>query len=85
MVRLRTPKSELVLPRLEAAGATVETQEDGAIIVTGLDAAAVGDAAFQAGAPVHELSTVEASLEEAFMELTRDDYEFHAHGLGASA
>jgi ABC-2 type transport system ATP-binding protein len=32
---------------------------------------------------VHELSLLEASLEEAFMELTRDDVEYHAHGGAA--
>jgi ABC-2 type transport system ATP-binding protein len=81
VVRLRTPQNQLVAPRLEAAGATVQAQPDGVILITGLEATAVGDIAFQAGVPVHELSPVEVSLEEAFMELTRDDFEFHAHGL----
>jgi ABC-2 type transport system ATP-binding protein len=84
VVRLRTPQAQLVLPHLEAAGASVQAQPDGAMVVTGLDVAAVGDIAFQAGAPVHELSAVEASLEEVFMELTKDDFEFQAQGLGAA-
>jgi len=84
VVRLRTPKAEVVVPRLQAAGGKVETNGDGAIVVTGLEAAAIGDIAFQAGVPVHELSPVEASLEEVFMELTRDDVEFHGGGVGAS-
>jgi ABC-2 type transport system ATP-binding protein len=83
VVRLRTPKAEVVVPRLQAAGGKVETNGDGAIVVTGLEAAAIGDIAFQAGVPVHELSPVEASLEEVFMELTRDDVEFHGGGVGA--
>ncbi|HTV11628.1 MAG TPA: ABC transporter ATP-binding protein [Acidimicrobiales bacterium] len=82
VVRLRTPRPEVVQPKLELAGASVTT-EDGALIINGLGAPAVGDIAFQAGVPVHELSPVEASLEEAFMELTRDDFEFKAHGLAA--
>jgi ABC-2 type transport system ATP-binding protein len=52
------------------------------MLVTGLDVTAVGDIAFQAGAPVHELAPVEASLEDVFMELTKDDFEFQAQGLG---
>jgi ABC-2 type transport system ATP-binding protein len=84
VVRLRTPQNQLVAPRLEAAGATVQAQPDGVILITGLEATAVGDIAFQAGVPVHELSPVEVSLEEAFMELTRDDFEFHAQGLGTA-
>jgi ABC-2 type transport system ATP-binding protein len=85
VVRLRTPKAEVVVPRLQAAGGKVETNGDGAIVVTGLEAAAIGDIAFQAGVPVHELSPVEASLEEVFMELTRDDVEFHGTGAGVIA
>jgi ABC-2 type transport system ATP-binding protein len=87
VVRLRSPKAELVVPRLVAAGGKIETggngEDDGSIVVTGLEAAAIGDIAFQAGAPVHELSPVEASLEDVFMELTRDDVEFHGTGAGA--
>ena len=77
-VRLRTPKDDVVTPHLVAAGATVEADGDGALMVTGLDPAAIGDITFAAGVPVYELSPQEASLEEAFMELTRDDVEFHA-------
>ena len=80
VVRLRTPMPGVVSPRLEAAGASVQAGDDGALMVTGLEPAAIGDIAFHAQAPVHELSLLQASLEEAFMELTRDDVEYHAHG-----
>jgi len=83
-VRLRTPMPDAVKAKLEAAGAKVSGGNDGALIVSGLQPSVVGDIAFQAGAPVHELSPMEASLEEAFMELTRDDFEFQAHGLTRS-
>ncbi len=83
VVRLRTPMPEVVSPRLQAAGASVQAGDDGALMVTGLDPAAIGDIAFHAQAPVHELSLLQASLEEAFMELTRDDVEYHAHGGAA--
>jgi ABC-2 type transport system ATP-binding protein len=82
VVRLRTPAPETVAARLVAAGASVRSSGDGALSVTGLGTEAVGDIAFQAGAPVHELVAVEASLEEAFMELTKDDFEFRARELG---
>jgi ABC-2 type transport system ATP-binding protein len=80
VVRLRTPMAEAVSPRLQAAGGTVQTSDDGALMVTGLEPSAIGDIAFYAQAPVHELYLLQASLEEAFMELTRDDVEYHAHG-----
>ena len=60
-----------------------QTTDDGALMVTGLEPSAIGDIAFYAQAPVHELSLLEASLEEAFMELTRDDVEYHARGDGS--
>jgi len=85
VVRLRTPNAAVVRPKLEAAGATVSAGADDALTVSGLRASVVGDIVFQAGAPVHELSPVEASLEEAFMELTRDDFEFQARGLAPAA
>jgi len=83
VVRLRTPNADAVVPRLRAEGAKVETNGDGSLIVHGLEAQAIGDIAFQAGAPVHELAPQGASLEEAFMELTREDVEFHAHAAEA--
>jgi ABC-2 type transport system ATP-binding protein len=38
----------------------------------------VGDAAAATGIVLHELTPQQASLEEAFMNLTRDDVEFAA-------
>ena len=36
----------------------------------------IGDAAAEHGFAIHELMLQQASLEEAFMDLTRDDVEF---------
>jgi hypothetical protein len=36
----------------------------------------IGDAAAEHGFAIHELTLQQASLEEAFMDLTRDDVEF---------
>ena len=38
----------------------------------------IGELAAREGIVLHELTPLEASLEEAFMELTRDDVEFQA-------
>ena len=45
--------------------------------VAGLTARQIGEAAFLAGIPIYELTPQQASLEEAFMELTNDSVEFH--------
>ena len=52
--------------------------EPGLLEVEGLAAAAIGDAALAKRIPIHELTLQQASLEQAFMELTREDVEFKA-------
>jgi len=49
---------------------------DRALTVTGLTAEAIGDLAAQNSIRLHELTPQRASLEEAFMDLTRDSVEF---------
>jgi ABC-2 type transport system ATP-binding protein len=77
-VRVRTPVAEDLIKAVTAAGATTVTGDDGAFEVRGMTAEAVGDIAFEQGIRLHELTTVHASLEEAFMELTASSVEYHA-------
>ena len=76
-VLVRSPGATGLAAALRSAGAGVTTRDDGALLVTGLDAARIGDTALGAGIAVHELSPVQASLEEVFMELTSDMVDFH--------
>ena len=78
-VLVRSPGVELLTAALRTAGAGVQSREDGALLVTGLDAARIGDLALEAGLALHELSPVQASLEEVFMDLTSDMVDFHGH------
>ncbi|MFG3709669.1 ATP-binding cassette domain-containing protein [Micromonospora sp. NPDC047730] len=64
--------------RLVAAGVAVQQEADGALVVTGAGVERVGDLAHEIGVRLHELSVREASLEEAYMELTADDVEYGA-------
>jgi ABC-2 type transport system ATP-binding protein len=77
-VRVRTPQATLLRNVLAADGVSVSSTERGVLDVTGLSPTQIGDLAFDAGIRVHELTVVQASLEEAFMELTRDAVEYHA-------
>jgi ABC-2 type transport system ATP-binding protein len=80
-VRVRTSKTEEsteLTDALSGVGAQV-VDDDGALCVTGLCAAEIGELAASAGVTLHELSPQMASLEDAFMELTRDSVEFHVH------
>ena len=50
----------------------------GLLEVDGLTAEQVGDLAALDNIALHELTRVQASLEEAFMELTREDVEYRS-------
>jgi ABC-2 type transport system ATP-binding protein len=76
-VRVRSPQVDELARAVSAAGGTTRPEEDGALAISGLPIGAVGDLARDAGIALHELSPQLASLEEAFMELTRDSVEFH--------
>ena len=56
-------------------------EADGALAVSALRAPDIGDLAGMNRIFLHELSTQSASLEEAFMELTRESVEFHGEPL----
>jgi ABC-2 type transport system ATP-binding protein len=79
-VLVRTPQPERLTAALVEAGAGIEPRPDGAMEVSGLDGPGIGDLAASLGIAVHELTPQTASLEEAFMELTRDSVEFHGEG-----
>jgi ABC-2 type transport system ATP-binding protein len=75
-VRVRTPQRDDFAHVLSNQGATLR-QDDGTLMVTGLDAASIGDLAAQHRITLHELSPQQASLEEAFFELTDNSVEYH--------
>jgi ABC-2 type transport system ATP-binding protein len=83
-VRVRTPMADDLIKAVTAEGATTATDDDGAIEVRGMTAEAIGDIAFEQAIRLHELTTVRASLEEAFMELTASSVEYHAGVPGAT-
>ncbi len=77
-VRVRTPQPAELATVVTTAGGTVREDGDGLVIVQGLDVAEVGDLAFENGVRLHELAPAQASLEQAFMELTASSVQFRA-------
>jgi ABC-2 type transport system ATP-binding protein len=75
-VLLRSPRAGELAGLIKARGGTVTPQDDGALVVTGLDAAAVGDLAAQHGIAVHALVPRQASLEDAYLDLTGDSADY---------
>ncbi|MFD1536297.1 ABC transporter ATP-binding protein [Nonomuraea guangzhouensis] len=77
-VLVRTPEDVMFTRLLLLAGARVRAGLDGELIVTGLTAPDIGRLAATEGVPLFELAPRRTSLEEAFMELTRDSVEYGA-------
>ncbi|RSS82871.1 ABC transporter ATP-binding protein [Streptomyces sp. WAC06614] len=82
-VRLRSPQQEQLKDLLHAQGITaVEVPGAGALEVDGVGAERLGELAAEHRIVLHELSPQRASLEEAFMRMTADAVEYHAHAIG---
>ncbi|KES05499.1 multidrug ABC transporter ATP-binding protein [Streptomyces toyocaensis] len=78
-VRVRSPQRERLLDVLHQGGITAVESGDGALEVDGSKAEYVGELAARHRLVLHELSPQQASLEEAFMQLTAESVEYHAH------
>jgi ABC-2 type transport system ATP-binding protein len=76
---VRTPQLTDLQALLTQHNATMTAVDPDGLQVTGLETAAIGEIAFSAGIVLHELASVSASLEDAFMSLMQDDVEFHSH------
>ncbi|WP_328992668.1 ABC transporter ATP-binding protein [Kribbella sp. NBC_01245] len=81
-VRVRSSQPDLLFSRLKKHGLAVERVEPNELEVEGSTAEDVGNLAHALGVPLHHLSDVEQSLEQAFIELTSDSVEFHGHPDG---
>jgi ABC-2 type transport system ATP-binding protein len=74
LVRVSDPGALTV--RLAAAGATVREGLEASLVVSGMTAEDVGKLAAYHGLVLSELTPQRASLEDAFMALTKDSVEF---------
>jgi ABC-2 type transport system ATP-binding protein len=82
VVLVRSPELERLRALLAENGATsFEPRERNALEVHGIAAHDVGDLAASHGIAIHELTPQQASLEEAFMDITRGELEY-AHVAG---
>jgi ABC-2 type transport system ATP-binding protein len=77
-VLVRSPRAAELAGLITARGASVTWEDDGALVVTGLDAAAVGDLAAEHGIAVHALIPRTASLEDVYLDLTGESVDFRA-------
>ena len=77
-VQVRTPQPAQLSKAVITAGGTVHEDGNGLIVVQGLEVSQVGDIAFENSVRLHQLAPAQASLEQAFMELTASSVQFHA-------
>ena len=78
---VRTPQAAELDALLSGPDVTVTAAGPGLLEVRGLTAVQIGEAAAANQLVLHELTPQQASLEEAFMTLTRDDVEFKSADL----
>jgi ABC-2 type transport system ATP-binding protein len=76
--RVRSDQPDQLMRLLAGAGVSVEQQENELLEVTGLDPRQIARIALDGQVLVYELTPLQASLEEAYMELTKDDVEYHS-------
>jgi ABC-2 type transport system ATP-binding protein len=77
-VHVVSPRAGELAEALERAGGKVTKQGDGSLDVAGLDAPKIGDIALERRLGLHELTPVRASLEAAFMDLTKDSVQYRS-------
>ncbi len=77
-VHVRATDPGRLAEALAAPGVTVTRTAGDALEVSGMEATAVFGVAAAHNVPLHELGTSSASLEEAYMSLTRSAVEYHS-------
>ncbi|MFC8258951.1 ABC transporter ATP-binding protein [Streptomyces sp. NPDC057291] len=78
-VRMRSPQQERLRDVLHEAGIVAVESGSGVLEIDGATSEQLGELAAQHQLVLHELSSQRASLEEAFMQMTADSVEYHAH------
>jgi ABC-2 type transport system ATP-binding protein len=77
-VKVRSPQASRLGELLAGPDVTVGNIEEGTLLVSGLISDQIGQIASENGITLFELASQQASLEEAFMELTGNSVEYRA-------
>jgi len=75
-VTLKSPQASQLAQLLAGPDVSITSTERDSLTISGVSAPQVGETAARAGIALHELTPGNASLEEAYMELTKDDVEY---------
>lgn len=77
-VLVSSPHSDALTVQLQDAGARIKQTDSGQLQVLGLERATIGDIAAGAGIALHELRSIDGSLERAYEQLVADEASFSA-------
>ena len=76
VVRVTSPGAASLARALQGAGIAVELKDATTLTTTEAPAARIGEIAAANGVVLHELTTIRASLEDAYLELTGHEVEY---------
>jgi ABC-2 type transport system ATP-binding protein len=77
-VRVRCPQPDALNDALVGEQVQIVSPEQGVLEVRGISSERIGEIAAANGLVLHELTPLQASLEDAFMHITQDAVEYHA-------
>ena len=73
---MASPQATELAAALSRAGIAVQSPERGVLTTSTAPAARIGEIAAASGIVLHELTTIHASLEQAYLELTSGEVEY---------
>lgn len=79
--RVRTDRPTDLVRALAADGVFSQQLEPELLEITGADSRRIAEVALQRQILLYELTPLQASLEDAYMQLTSDEVEYHSHAL----
>ena len=73
-----TPRPDELVGLAESRGATITRVAGDELEIAGMTSAQIGDLAAEHRLSLHELTPLRASLEDAYLALTRDEVEYRS-------
>jgi ABC-2 type transport system ATP-binding protein len=84
VVHVRSPQAAALAEAVAGPDVSVDTLDEGLLEINGLTAEQIGELAAAKGYVLHELTPQQVTLEDAFIDITRDDVEYRAPSLEAA-
>jgi ABC-2 type transport system ATP-binding protein len=85
LVRVRSPDATTLTDLVRSPDVTVTSTGNGVLEIEGLTSEQIGAEAAAHGLVLYELTPVQVTLEDAFIDLTQDELEFKTHRLADEA